>query len=219
MRSSIASGSSELAAETGASSSTSSPPVRRWLFARGDPSTITAPASTSRSAAARDPTSGSVARKRSSRSPAASSGTRRRSVADAPGAARLAVRGDERREQDRDAHDDEAVREVERGPEAQVEEVGHVPEPHAVDQVREAAADHEAERDGQERVPSAGAREEREHPRDGEAGQDDHDRRRAREEPERDPGVLNVVDRERAEYAGVLVEGKPARDEVLRELV
>src|SRR5207248_8460994 len=110
-------------------SSIVSPPLSRKLFARGDPSTSTSPASTSRSAAARDPTSGSVDRKRSSRSPVASSGTSRRSVADAPGTARLAVRGDEGREQDRDAHDDETVRQVERGPEAQAEEVGHVAEP------------------------------------------------------------------------------------------
>jgi hypothetical protein len=51
----------------------------------------------------------------------------------------------------RDADDDEAVGEVERGPVLEVEEVRHVPEPHAVDQVRDAAADHEPERDGQAR--------------------------------------------------------------------
>ena len=49
--------------------------------------------------------------------------------------------GQERREEDEDAEDDEAVREVERRPEAEVDEVGHVPEPDAIDEVRGAAAD------------------------------------------------------------------------------
>src|SRR5437762_3000540 len=81
----------------------------------------------------------------------------------------LAIGRDEGREQDRDADDDEAVRKVERGPEAQVEEVGHVAEPHAVDQVREAPADDEPERDRQERVPGSRPGEEGEHPRHGQA--------------------------------------------------
>ena len=102
----------------------------------------------------------------------------------------------ERREQGRHADDDEDVGEVERGPEAQVEEVGHVAEPDAVEQVREAAAQHEAERDRQHRMAGAGASEEHEHPDDGERRQRDHDRRRAREEPEGDPRVVHVVDRE-----------------------
>ena len=37
-------------------------------------------------------------------------------------------------------------------------------QPDAVDQVRDAAADHQPERDGQDRVPRPGAREEPEHP-------------------------------------------------------
>ena len=70
----------------------------------------------------------------------------------------------QRAEQDDDADDDEGVGEVERRPEAEVEEVGHVAEPDAVDEVRDAAADQQPERDGQHRVPSAGAGEEDEHP-------------------------------------------------------
>ena len=94
-----------------------------------------------------------------------------------------------------------------------------MPEPYAVDEVRDAAADDEPERDGQDRVPRARAAEEAEHPGDGEAGEHDHDRRRAREEAERDPRVLDVVDRERAEHPHLLVEREAARDDVLRELV
>ena len=52
------------------------------------------------------------------------------------------------------------------GQQREVEEVGDVAEPHAVEQVRRAAADHEPERDGQDRMARAGAREEDEHPRD-----------------------------------------------------
>src|SRR5918911_2543463 len=219
MRRSIGSATSPLAPAAGASNETSSPPLRRWLFGRAAPSTKTAPSPTNRSAAARDPTDGSPARKRSSRSPAAASGTRRRGVGHALPAPRLAVGEDHREEQDPHPDDDEAVREVEGRPEAQVEEVRDVPESHAVDEVRDAAADHEPERDRQDRVPRAGAAEEAEHPRDGDAREHDHDRRRAGEEAERDPGVLDVVDRERPEDVIRLVEREPARDDVLRELV
>ena len=141
-----------------------------------------------------------TARKRSSRSPAASGRDDEPCVgADAP-----ARRGGRRATSSapsrmRDADDDEAVGEVEGGPVAQVEEVGHVPEPDPVDEVRVAAADQEPERDRQHGMARAGAREEDEHPADRERGQHDHDRRRAREEAERDPGVLDVVDRERAD--------------------
>src|SRR5437867_3136733 len=85
--------------------------------------------------------------------PAAASGTRRRGVGHALPAPRLAVGEDHREEQDPDADDDEAVREVEGRPEAQVEEVRDVPEPDAVDEIRDTAADHEPEGDGQDRVP------------------------------------------------------------------
>ena len=163
--------------------------------ARRSPSTSAAPSSSSRSAAPREPTSGSAARKRSSRSPAASAGTTSLSRQRGRGLAEQ-----ERDEQDRDADDDEAVGEVERRPVAQVEEVGDVPEPDPVDQVRGRAADQQAERDRQHRVARAGAREEDEHPADRQRGQQRHDRRRAREEPEGDPGVLDVVDRERADH-------------------
>ena len=59
--------------------------------------------------------------------------------------------------QDDDADDDEAVGEVERRPVPEVEEVRHVAEADAVDEVREAAADHEAERGRQHRMPRARA--------------------------------------------------------------
>ena len=75
-----------------------------------------------------------------------------------------------------DADHDERVGEVERRPPAHVEEVGHVAQPDAVGEVREAAAEHEPERHGQHRMPRARAREERDHPRHRDACQDDHDR-------------------------------------------
>src|SRR5919204_3651206 len=189
------SGTSGDASGAGGSKTTSSPPASRWLFGRGVPSTKTAPSPTSRSAAAREPTEGTPARKRSSRSPAAASGTRRRSVGDALPAPRLAIGEDQREEEDPDADHDEAVGEVEGRPEAQVEEVGDVSEADGVGEVRDAAADHEPERDGQDRVARARTGEEAEHPGDRETRQDDHDRRRAREQAEGDPGVLHVVDR------------------------
>src|SRR5438552_17472366 len=123
----------------------------------------TSPLVSKRSAAAGDPTSGRLARYRSSRSPAAASGTR--CFTHPPRLRRLAVGRDEREEEDRDADDDEAVGEVERGPELEVQEVRHVSEPHAVDEVRETAADHETEGDRQHRVPRSRAGEEVEHPR------------------------------------------------------
>src|SRR5919197_3274432 len=156
MRRSIGSAASPAEAARGGSNDTSSPPVRRWLFGREAPSTSTPPSPTSRAAADREPPEGRPARKRSSRSPAAASGTRRRSVGDALPAPRLTVGEDQREEEDPDADDDEAVGEVEGRPEAQVEEVRDVSEADAVDEVRDAAADDEPERDGQNRV--AGAR-------------------------------------------------------------
>src|SRR5205814_2018 len=124
---------------------TSAPASSFQLFVRRTPSTAT-PASITRSALARDPTS--WARNASSREPAASSGTRRRRAK----AARCTVGCNEREQQDRDADDDETVREVERGPELEVEEVRDVPEPNPVDEVRDAAADHEAERNRKHRM-------------------------------------------------------------------
>ena len=59
---------------------------------------------------------------------------------------RPAVARRQRAEQDRDADHDEAVGEVERRPPAEVDEVGHVAEADAVDEVRDAAADQQAER-------------------------------------------------------------------------
>ena len=110
------------------------------------------PAAISRSASAREPSSGRAARKRSSRSPASASGTRKRSVP-----RRGLVRSDATNEANKqpDADDDERVGEVERGPEVEVEEVRDVAEPDAVDQVRDAAADHEPERDREQRDGAA----------------------------------------------------------------
>ena len=125
----------------------------------------------------------------------------------------------EREQQDRDADDDERVGEVERRPGLEVEEVGDAAEPDAVDEVRDAAADHEPERNRQHRVARARAREEEQHPADGERGEDDDDRRRAREEAERDARVLHVVDRERPEHLHLVVERELRRDDVLRQLV
>src|SRR5437870_3541505 len=116
MRSSIGSGSSVERGASGGSSSSSSPPSSLWLFGRATPSTRTV--GRTRSAADREPTSGSPARKRSSRSPAAPLGTRARSVkATRP----RQVRGDEREQQDRDSDADERVGEVEGGPPPQIE--------------------------------------------------------------------------------------------------
>ena len=191
--------------------------------ARASPSTVHAPAASSRSAAAREPTSGSPARKRSSRSPAASSGrepvsAERRAPAAAAG---CALAGEQQRdEQDRDADDDEAVGEVERRPVAEVEEVRHVPEPDAVER-----GSRRCRRSAGRAPPAArdAARPERAKKTSIQttaiAGQHDHDRRRAREEAERDPGVLDVVDRERPDDVDLLVERELARDEVLRQLV
>src|SRR5207302_11076986 len=109
------------AGSCGGSNSTCSPPSSLQLLARTSPST-SAPASIARSAAAREPTC--IARNESSREPAADSGTRM--------CTRM-IRGDKCGGQDRHTHDDEAVCEVERRPPLQVEEVGHVPKPNAVD--------------------------------------------------------------------------------------
>ena len=149
----------------GSSSSSSSPPASRWLFGRGAPSTSTRRRDSALRRRARADVgarrgSGRAARPRASQDvdrAATSSGRR-----GAGGLRRSA--SDERNEQDHDADDDEAVGEVERGPPAEVEEVGHVPEPDAVGEVREAAADQQAERRRQHRVPRARAREEHDHP-------------------------------------------------------
>ena len=77
------------------------------------------------------------------------SGTRKRSGANA--GARPVGR-DERGEEQPDADDDEGVGEVERRPVGEVEEVGDMAEPDTIDQVRDAAADNEPERDREQRV-------------------------------------------------------------------
>src|SRR6185295_2167243 len=103
-----------------------------WLLSRGSPSTRTEPFPIRRSAAAREPISGRAERTRSSRSPASASETRKRSGANAWA---RPVGRDEREEEQGDTDDDEAVGEVERGPPAKVDEVGHVPQAHPVGEV------------------------------------------------------------------------------------
>ena len=94
-----------------------------------------------------------------------------------------------------------------------------MPEPHAVDQVRDTPADHEAQRHRQDGVARAGAREEVQHPRDGQSGEQDHDRRRAREQAERDARVRHVVNRERPHDVHRVVQVEAARHDRLRQLV
>src|SRR5262249_48757019 len=174
----------------GGVSSTSSPPRNRQDFARATPSTST-PASITRAADAREPTW--EATNASRREPDALSGTRTRRRALTGSVEPTPVRRDEREQQDRDADDDEAVGEVERRPELQIEEVRHVPEPDAVDEVRHAAADDEAQRNREDGMARSGAGEEQEHPADREGRQHDHDRRRAREQAERAAHVLALM--------------------------
>src|SRR3954468_164939 len=218
MTRSIACGSSVDEGGGGGANSSSSPPSSLWLFGRARPSTRTPPLPSIRSATVREPISGSDARNRSRRAPAASSGTRSR-VTNGAGAAWLTFRAEQSREQDEHADDDERVGEVECGPIPKVEEVGHVAEPHPVEEIGEAAADHEPQRHREYGMAGAGSGEEEEHPRDGDACREDDDGGRAREEAERNPRVLHVVDPERADDVHRLVEGEVARDQVLRQLV
>src|SRR5204862_7025972 len=102
-------------------------------FVRAAPSTRTPPDPSRRSAAAREPISGSDARKRSSRSPTALSGTR--CFTHARRARGALIDGDQREEEHRHADDDESVGEVERRPEPEVEEVRDMAQTHAVDEV------------------------------------------------------------------------------------
>src|SRR5215203_5009830 len=155
MRRPRSSGSSAPPSSSSGSSSTSPPPSRA-LFRARVPSTSTAPSASSRSAAVREPTCGRSARKRSRRTPAASLGTSTRYL-DGSDTARLTVGEQQRADQDGDARDDERVGEVERRPVAEVEEIGDVPEPHAIGEVRDAAAEEQAERDRQDGVAATGA--------------------------------------------------------------
>ena len=88
------------------------------------PSTSAAPSSSSRSAAAREPTS--AARRGSDRAARPRPRRERDGASSAVAASRRSASATKRIA---DADDDEAVREVERRPVAQVEEVGHVAEP------------------------------------------------------------------------------------------
>ena len=94
------------------------------------PSTRTAPPAISRSASAREPTSGRPATR--AVEPLGLRGAKAESC-QRGGAGLRSVGPGERPEEGRDADDDEGVGEVERRPEAEVEEVRHVAEPDAVE--------------------------------------------------------------------------------------
>ncbi len=94
-----------------------------------------------------------------------------------------------------------------------------MPETQPVDEVRDAAAEHEAHSHGQERMTPCGAREEHDQGRDCDRRQGDDDAGRVREEPERDPGVADAVDRERAEHPDGVSELERTGDDELRHLV
>jgi hypothetical protein len=94
-----------------------------------------------------------------------------------------------------------------------------VTEPKAIEEVRGATPDQESERHRQECMPRAGAGEEDEHPDHRERGERRDEGGRAREEPERDSRVLDVMDRKRPDHVGLLAEREAASDELLRQLV
>ena len=66
---------------------------------------------------------------------------------------------------------------------------------------------------GQNRMSPSRASEVDEHPRDGDRGEDDDRRGRAREEPERDAGVLDVPDPERPEDVDTVAEREVRGDD------
>src|SRR5438105_9996604 len=204
----------------GSSTSTTVPASSRWLFGWTLPSTVTTRSRSSFSAREREPISPRSARTLSKRAPASESATVKRTVAipDTVRAAR-AIGEDESAEEYGDTDDDERVREVERGPRLEVEEVGDPSEPHAVEQVRDAASEDEAERDRQDRMAAAGAREEPEHPPDRHRCHGDDHGCPTRKEAERHPGVLHVADRERPDDIDALPDVQGACDHLLRQLI
>ena len=111
------------------------------------------------------------------------------------------------------------VGEIERRPVRQIEEVGDVPEPDPVDEVRHAATQHEAERDGHQRVSLTGAREEDHHRQHRDPGDHHHRSGRVREQTERDTGVADVVDRERPRHLPLVTERERSCDRALGDLV
>jgi hypothetical protein len=126
---------------------------------------------------------------------------------------------DERAEENCYPDDDECVREIERGPGDEVEEVRHVPETHAVDQVRDAPAKDETECDRKDRMASPRTGEEPEHQSHG-GGRHGYDEAcPAREQPERDPRVLDVVYRERPDDVDAVSKRERSPDYLLGDLV
>ena len=86
-------------------------------------------------------------------------------------------------------------------------------------EVREAAAEQQSQGHREDRMTTSRPGEEDEHPGDGDAGEDDHAQGCSREQPERDPGVLDMVDRERSSDVGRLAQSQGRRDDCLGRLV
>ncbi len=114
------------------------------------------------------------------------------------------------RRESRDADDDECVGEVERRPEAEVEEVRHMTDPEPVDEVAHAPTDEQPERNREDRMASARLREVEEHPDDCTGGQEGDGGGPAGEETECDPRVVHVPDPERPDDVDGLAEARAA---------
>jgi len=83
----------------------------------------------------------------------------------------------------------------------------------------DAPAEDGPEGNGRHRMAPPRPGEEHGHRADGDRGHADDDGRPAAEEPECDPGVLDVVDRERPDDVDAVAERQRASDELLRELI
>ena len=157
----------------------------------------TARASISRSAAPAMPTSDRAARKRSSRSPPASAGTPPVHQASPVGSGRAgcgACRAAQAQQQQRHADHDEGVGQVEGRPVRQVDEVRHVAVSDTVGQVRDAAADQQAQRHRKQHVAGAGAGEVHQHPDHRGSRQQRITLEPAGQDAEGDAGVADVRD-------------------------
>ena len=65
---------------------------------------------------------------------------------------RVSVGSDHEKNEPDDSEDDEGVGEIERRPEVEVDEVGHVTAPGPIEEIGDAAADHQSERSRQQRM-------------------------------------------------------------------
>ena len=126
---------------------------------------------------------------------------------------------DERAEEHRDPHYDERVGEVEGRPGIEVEKVRHAAQAHAVDQIGDASTENEPQSDRQDGMPFGRAGEEPDHHPDRHGRDCDDEARPAREEPESDARVLDVVDGERAEEVDAFSDSERAPNNLLRELI